>query len=113
MNNNNNNTIMAATATTRHTNTAQVTFRVKCDDTATIGHGEDVLLVDSEGIKVRAERSSNASSIISLFTTTLRMLTLLLCPTTLSSTLRPPLPPSLVSRLSPCQYYIMITSTSY
>lgn len=50
---------MAATATTiadetttsdnRHTHaTAQVTFRVKCD---TIGHGEDVYLVDSEGIK--------------------------------------------------------------
>lgn len=109
--NNNNDTIMAATATTRHTNTAQVTFRVKCDDTATIGHGEDVLLVDSEGIKVRAERSSNASSIII-------SLLLLLCVCShcyfarLFLLLRPPLPPSL-SLVSPCQYYIMITSTSY
>lgn len=53
---------MAATATTiadetttsnnRHTHaSAQVTFRVKCD-TTTIGHGEDVYLVDSEGSKV-------------------------------------------------------------
>lgn len=108
--NNTDNTIMAATATTRHTNTARVTFRVKCDDTATIGHGEDVLLVDSEGIQVRAERS-NASSIISL--------SLLLCVCShcylarLVLLLRPP--PFLhlsLSRLSPCRY-IMITSTSY
>jgi hypothetical protein len=36
-----------------HATTAQVTFRVKCD-TTTIGHGEDVYLVDVEGSKVRA-----------------------------------------------------------
>jgi hypothetical protein len=71
--NNNNNTIMAATATTiadettttgnnnnnnchsTHATTAQVTFRVKCD-TTTIGHGEDVYLVDSEGSKVREQQ---------------------------------------------------------
>jgi hypothetical protein len=65
---NNNNTTMAATTATTiadestttsnnnnrtHATTAQVTFRVKCD-TTTIGHGEDVYLVDVEGSKVRA-----------------------------------------------------------
>ena len=88
-----------------NTNTARVTFRVKCDDTATIGHGEDVLLVDSEGIKVRAERS-NASSIIIIIITNAHIVDSFFC-------YDPPPPSSIsLSRLSPCQY-IMITFTSY
>ena len=87
---NNNNTTMAATTATTiadestttsnnnnrtHATTAQVTFRVKCD-TTTIGHGEDVYLVDVEGSKVRS--SSNTPSPPSIMIIILRMLTQLL-----------------------------------